>query len=107
MKYEGFMSMSIKFIVDACCTTYNSHAVVCPTVGKTCIMFKWARSNQTIVKILLHLYVFLYQLVKKIFYSTLGQHFSAIKWKRLSSDTSLKRITNKKDTVLGHRPGKW
>lgn len=85
MKYEGLTSMIIKLMEDACYTTHYSLAVVCPAEGKICIVFKWARSIQTIVKIILCLCVFLYQLVKKyiIFYSTLGQHFSAIKWKGL------------------------
>lgn len=85
MKYGELTSTIIKFMVYACYTAHYSLTVVCPAVWKICIAFKWERSIQTIVKILLHLYVFLYELVKKIiFYSTLGQHFTTIKWKVLA-----------------------
>lgn len=85
MKYEELTSTIIKFMVCACYTSHHSLTVVCPAVWKIYIAFKWKRSIQTIVKILLHLYVFRYELVKKIiFYSTLGQHFTTIKWKGLA-----------------------
>lgn len=71
MKYEELTGTITKFMGYACYITHYSLTVVCPAVGKICIVFKWERSVQTIVKILLHLYVFLYELVKKnnfIFY---------------------------------------
>lgn len=71
MKYEELTGTIIGFMVFACYITHYSLTVVCPAVWKICIVFKWERSVQTIVKILLHLYVFLYELVKKnnfIFY---------------------------------------
>lgn len=69
----------------ACYAAHYSLTVVCPAVWEICRAFKWERSIQTIVKILLHLYVFLYELVKTIILnSTLGQHFTTIKWKGLA-----------------------